>query len=103
MCSHPTPCPNAWATDAAAARVIADHTEQGWSLLCNSAILFTDGGMLRPDAGRTTGRIEYATCCSFAVEGPSRCGRPTAPMQCFCPTGQAKGRGHYTVGPAGRH
>ena len=42
------------------------------------------------DAGRTTGRIEYATCCSFAVEGPSRYGRPTAPMQCFCPTGQAK-------------
>jgi hypothetical protein len=32
-----------------AAHVIAGHTEQGWSLLCNGILLFDDGGLLLPD------------------------------------------------------
>jgi hypothetical protein len=32
-----------------AARVVADHLEQGWSLLCNGVVLFEDGGALPAD------------------------------------------------------
>jgi hypothetical protein len=32
-----------------AARVIARHPEQGWSLLCNGVISFDDMGELLPD------------------------------------------------------
>ena len=32
-----------------AARVVADHPEQGWSLLCNGVVRFDDGGALLPD------------------------------------------------------
>jgi hypothetical protein len=32
--------------------VLFDHTDQGWSLLCNGVVLFTDAGELLPD-GRT--------------------------------------------------
>jgi hypothetical protein len=28
--------------------VVSDHPEQGWSLLCNGVISFTDGGALLP-------------------------------------------------------
>jgi hypothetical protein len=35
-----------------AARVVARHTEQGWSLLCNGVISFDDLGELLP-GGRT--------------------------------------------------
>ena len=49
MCRHFPPCPDALAPDAAAAKVISGHQEQGWSLLCNGAVLFEDGGLLRPD------------------------------------------------------
>jgi hypothetical protein len=37
------------ATDREAARVIAHHPEQGWSLLCNGVVLFDDTGELLPD------------------------------------------------------
>jgi len=49
MCQHRTPCPPATAPDRAAARVVAAHPEQGWSLLCNRVVLFEDGGLLLPD------------------------------------------------------
>jgi hypothetical protein len=29
--------------------MVADHPEQGWSLLCNGVIVFEDGGELLPD------------------------------------------------------
>jgi hypothetical protein len=29
--------------------VVAAHPEQGWSLLCNGAIMFDDSGELLPD------------------------------------------------------
>jgi Family of unknown function (DUF5999) len=49
MCEHRTPCPPPTATDRAAARIVAAHPEQGWSLLCNGVVLFDDGGVLLPD------------------------------------------------------
>jgi hypothetical protein len=35
--------------DRTAARVLACHAEQGWSLLCNGVVLFDDGEMLLLD------------------------------------------------------
>ncbi|MBT2403275.1 MULTISPECIES: DUF5999 family protein [unclassified Streptomyces] len=52
MCSHQPPCPNADDADHDAARTVAFHPEQGWSLLCNGAVVFDDTGELLPD-GRT--------------------------------------------------
>jgi len=48
MCQHSEeePCPPANARDWWAARTIASHDEQGWSLLCNGVVLFSDGGAL---------------------------------------------------------
>lgn len=50
MCQHKPPCPDALALDRAAARVMACHPEQGWSLLCNGVVLFDDAGILLPAA-----------------------------------------------------
>ncbi|WP_449351549.1 DUF5999 family protein [Streptomyces shaanxiensis] len=52
MCRHTPACPTADSPDREAARVVADHPEQGWSLLCNAVLLFDDTGELLPD-GRT--------------------------------------------------
>ena len=49
MCQHQPPCPPAGAPDHAAARTVAAHPEQGWSLLCNGVVLFEDTGELLPD------------------------------------------------------
>ena len=49
MCHHQPPCPDAVATDREAARAVARHPEQGWSLLCNGVVLFDDTGELLPD------------------------------------------------------
>ena len=49
MCQHLHACPDAQAPDRMAARVVADHLEQGWSLLCNGVVLFEDGGALLAD------------------------------------------------------
>ena len=49
MCLHEHPCPGADASDRDAARVIASHPEQGWSLLCNGIVVFEDTGELLPD------------------------------------------------------
>lgn len=61
MCQHKPPCPAANTHDHTAARVVASHPEQGWSLLCNGVIVFDDTGELLPD-GHTisphdTGRV----------------------------------------------
>jgi hypothetical protein len=47
-CRHRPPCPSADATDRLAARIIADHPEQGWALRCNGVITFDDAGVLVP-------------------------------------------------------
>jgi anti-sigma regulatory factor (Ser/Thr protein kinase) len=49
MCQHAPRCPAADATDREAARVIAAHPGQGWSLLCNGVVAFEDTGALLPD------------------------------------------------------
>jgi hypothetical protein len=51
MCTHVPPCPEAAETDHDAAKVIAAHPEQGWSLLCNGVVAFDDTGELLPDGG----------------------------------------------------
>lgn len=51
MCAHVPPCPGAADTDHDAAKVVAAHPEQGWSLLCNGVVMFDDTGELLPDGG----------------------------------------------------
>jgi hypothetical protein len=49
MCQHQPGRPAAPAPGHQAARVVASHPEQGWSLLCNGVLLFDDDGELPPD------------------------------------------------------
>jgi hypothetical protein len=49
MCPHEPCCPDADAPDREAARTVAAHPEQGWSLLCNGVVLFEDTGELLPN------------------------------------------------------
>ncbi|MFE1442955.1 DUF5999 family protein [Streptomyces sp. NPDC058739] len=49
MCTHALACPTADSPDREAARTIASHPEQGWSLLCNGVLVFDDTGDLLPD------------------------------------------------------
>ncbi len=49
MCTHTPSCPPATASDRTAARAVAAHPEQGWSLLCNGVVSFDDGGVLLPE------------------------------------------------------
>ncbi|WP_331283998.1 DUF5999 family protein [Streptomyces sp. H39-S7] len=49
MCTHLPKCPSAEASDREAAAIVAAFPEQGWSLLCNSVLLFEDTGELLPD------------------------------------------------------
>ncbi|MEU7467629.1 DUF5999 family protein [Streptomyces sp. NPDC044984] len=46
MCAHRSSCPR---PHDSAAHVVAAHPEQGWSLLCDGAIVFDDTGELLPD------------------------------------------------------
>lgn len=46
MCAHQPSCPR---TESLAPHVVAAHPEQGWSLLCDGAIVFDDTGELLPD------------------------------------------------------
>jgi hypothetical protein len=36
-------------TDTDTAHVVSAHPEQGWTLLCDGAIVFDDSGLLLPD------------------------------------------------------
>ena len=49
MCQHQPPCPTADSADREAARSMASHPEQGWTLLCNGVVLFEDTGELLPN------------------------------------------------------
>jgi hypothetical protein len=60
VCSHQPRCPDARAPDRIAARPIARHPEQGWSLLCNRVVLFDDGGQLLPDGRAVSPAVAYA-------------------------------------------
>jgi hypothetical protein len=46
MCSHQISCPS---FDGSDVHVVAAHPEQGWSLLCDGAIVFDDSGELTPE------------------------------------------------------
>lgn len=48
MCPHTPTCPDAESPDREAARTVASHPEQGWSLLCNGIVIFEDTGELLP-------------------------------------------------------
>ena len=87
MCQHQPPCPPADAADHDAARVIADHLEQGWVLLCNGIVRFDDDGELLPDGraiaphrvvtralGRRSARPGVTT--TAARQGAPASGRP---------------------------
>ena len=62
MCQHEPRCPNATAPDHVAARVVASHPEQGWSLLCNGVVVFDDLGELLP-----TGKAVLPTMASLLI------------------------------------
>ncbi|MEU9152702.1 DUF5999 family protein [Streptomyces sp. NPDC048417] len=50
MCSHPFPSATA---DRGLPHIVAAHPEQGWTLLCDGAIVFDDTGELHPDGSVT--------------------------------------------------
>ena len=62
MCPHEPVCPRAEAVDHDAARVVASHPEQGWSLLSNGVVIFEDLGELLPD-----GKVVGARCASYSA------------------------------------
>ncbi|MCF3960829.1 DUF5999 family protein [Streptomyces fuscigenes] len=66
MCQHQPACPTADSADREAARAVASHPEQGWTLLCNGVVQFEDTGELLPD-----GQI-------IAPHRPQRTGRVAA-------------------------
>ena len=49
MCPHQPHAHPLTAPDRGAAHTVAFHPEQGWSLLCNEAIVFDDIGEILPD------------------------------------------------------
>jgi len=63
MCTHRPRCPDADAIDWFAARNVAAHPEQGWTLLCNGVVVFDDLGALLPD-GRVTTRLRTGATAS---------------------------------------
>ncbi len=42
-------CPEAGDERCWTAHVVSDHSEQGWTRLCNGVIVFDDGFFLAPD------------------------------------------------------
>jgi hypothetical protein len=93
-CPHVPPCPPQQARDRLAARVIAGHPEQGWSLLCNGVVAFDDTGALLPGGSV----IEPARETRQAAAGLTQAGhaRTVAPV----PPGRARDGGLRRPGPA---
>lgn len=65
MCQHSPRCPSADDVAHDAARTVARHPEQGWSLLCNGIVVFDDTGEILPD-GRVVGPHRPAYCTAAA-------------------------------------
>jgi len=90
MCQHQPSCPSAAVPGHSAARVVAAHPEQGWSLLCNGVVLFDDTGELLPD-GHVVAPQAAAVCpahsapvpagqgCDIAARLPAQPGLPARP------------------------
>ena len=66
-CTHDPACPASDAIDWWAARSIAEQPGQGWTLLCNGALVFDDHGALLPD-GRVAAisDVPHTRLCSVA-------------------------------------
>jgi hypothetical protein len=67
-CPHQPPCPASDGQDREAARTVACHPEQGWSLLCNGVVTFDDTGELLPGGGviaphRPTDQVASVSTC----------------------------------------
>ena len=67
MCAHRPPCPPADRPDRKAARTVAFHPEQGWSLLCNGVIVFDDTGEILPDGGAVPSQNPGRVCLPLAA------------------------------------
>lgn len=65
MCQHRPTCPAADRPDRDAARAVARHPEQGWSLLCNGVVVLDDLGELLPD-GRAVAAYRPAAAAPAA-------------------------------------
>jgi|tagenome__1003787_1003787.scaffolds.fasta_scaffold20718161_2 hypothetical protein len=65
MCQHLPPCPPRQAFDHRVARIIAEHWDQGWSLLCNGVIIFDDGGEFVSASARPEDRPAAAVVAGF--------------------------------------
>ena len=78
MCPHLPACPQADRPDRAAARAVAFHPEQGWSLLCNGVIVFDDLGEILPG-----GRGHSSSAPHGAL--PASRGGVTGPAGGTCP------------------
>ena len=72
QCRHEPPCPAAAGIDREAARVVATHPEQGWSLLCNGVVSFDDSGELLPDGRAVAARADTWPACADASGGRRR-------------------------------
>ena len=48
MCQHLPSCPPPQAVNHRVARVVVEHWDQGWGLLCNGVVIFDDGGEFVP-------------------------------------------------------
>jgi hypothetical protein len=64
MCQHLPSCPPCQAANHRVARVVVEHWDQGWGLLCNGVVIFDDGGEFVPPP---TGPYDQ-----HAVERPGR-------------------------------
>ncbi|MBK3588496.1 hypothetical protein JHN49_34280 [Streptomyces sp. MBT57] len=74
LCQHTPRCPSADSPDREAAKVVAARPEQGWSLLCNTLLLWEDTGALLPDGQvvaphRPTDSVGGALILRFADTG----------------------------------
>ncbi|MEU2391919.1 DUF5999 family protein [Streptomyces sp. NPDC007369] len=87
LCTHTPTCPTADSPDREAAKVVAAHPEQGWSLLCNALVVFDDTGELLPDGRivaphRPTGAVDTGVPLLAdthpLIGGPARSGKTSA-------------------------
>lgn len=84
LCQHTPRCPSADSPDREAARIVAAHREQGWSLLCNSLLLWEDTGALLPDGQIVTPHRPTDTVVGGALvlRGADASGFAVGPMGC---------------------
>jgi hypothetical protein len=61
-CQHTPMCPSCDASDAAAARIVAEHLQDcGYALLCNGLILLEGDGTLSVAKQRESNKVPAAT------------------------------------------